>query len=294
MVPATSGLQRYEQLIGATEAAIADLLELSSVHFDDINVQPSGVFVVGWNKWQWDALSNEAAPRVGKARIALNDLKEFSDQAARQAPDRRRDMETIEVQLGRMIEQPNGSHPKGAPKQTIEQIRELASKLADDYRSVVSRLPTAFGDAERLLVVDTSAALDRPDLTAWKLDGEPWTVVLLPVLHSELDDRKREARTRDAARKVINQIEEFDRRGDTFSGVPLSGRLSVREIPISADMGATLPWLRAEVQDDAFIAGALELMWMDLTAPIAITASDRNLRNKARLAGLGVIHPDRL
>jgi hypothetical protein len=90
---------------------------------------------------------------------------------------------------------------------------------------------------------------------------------------------------------VINQIEDFDRRGDTFSGVPLAGDIKVQEVPISPDMSSTLPWLRPEVPDDALIAGALELVWRDLTSRIAITASDRNLRNKARLAGLGVVHP---
>jgi hypothetical protein len=45
------------------------------------------------------------------------------------------------------------------------------------------------------------------------------------------------------------------------------------------------------VPDDTLIAGALELVWQDLTSRVAITASDRNLRNKARVAGLGVVHP---
>jgi hypothetical protein len=53
-------------------------------------------------------------------------------------------------------------------------------------------------------------------------------------------------------------------------------------------MGRTLPWLRSDTPDDWIIAGALELRWDDLTSRIAIAASDRGVRNKARLAGLGV------
>lgn len=176
----------------------------------------------------------------------------------------------------------------------MDQVREYVEAELIEYRRVVGLLPAAHGAGERLLIADTSALLDRPDLQNWKLDNDPWILVLLPQVHSELDDRKRDARTREAAEKVINQIEEFDRRGDTFRGVPLAGNIKVREIPVSPDMSQTLPWLRSDVADDAFIAGALELVWQDLTSRIAVTASDRNLRNKARLAGLGVIHPNDL
>lgn len=56
-------------------------------------------------------------------------------------------------------------------------------------------------------------------------------------------------------------------------------------------MNSTLSWLRFDVPDDAIIAGALELVWQDLTSRVAVTASDRNVRNKGRLAGLGTIRP---
>lgn len=271
-----------------------DLLALSAIRFHDPNARSSGVAYLGWNKWQWSELPDEAAPWVGAARSALNDLAAFSERAARSAPDRLKRMKQIEKSLERLVEQPNGFHPAGAPKQTIEQVSEFALELTAEYGAEIGKLPSAFGNGERLLVVDTSAALDRPDFSAWQIDGRDWTIILLPRLHSELDDRKRDPRTRDVARKVINQIEEFDRRGDTFQGVPLSGRLRVQEVPVSPDMDQTLPWLRPDSPDDAFIAGALDLTWTDLTSRIAITASDRNLRNKARLAGLGVVHPNQL
>jgi hypothetical protein len=38
-------------------------------------------------------------------------------------------------------------------------------------------------DRRKLLVADTSALLDRPSLQEWKLDGTPWTVVLVPQPH---------------------------------------------------------------------------------------------------------------
>ena len=116
-------------------------------------------------------------------------------------------------------------------------------------------------------------------------------MILLPTLHSELDDVKRENRTRSAGQKGIKQIEEFDRRGDTFTGVPLAGKLRLREVPISPDMDDTLPWLRSDVPDDAVVAGALELMWVISQLRSRSRQSDRNLRNKSRLAGLASFAP---
>lgn len=289
-----SGLEHFDGLLDQLREALEQILAVSDVKYNDINAGSSSVFVMGWNKWQWTALPDSAAPLVGEAREAMRRLQEFSANAARRAPDRADELNKLETTLERIIEQPNGSHPNGAPKSTVDEVRPYVDAQVSEYRDAIGRLPTAHGSGERLLVVDTSAVLDRPDLQNWKLDGGAWTLVLLPQLHSELDDCKRDVRTRDAARKVINQIEEFDRRGDTFAGVPLAGKLTVREAPISPDMSQTLPWLRSEVPDDAFIAGALELAWQDLTSRIAITASDRNVRNKARLAGLGIVHPSRL
>lgn len=289
-----SGLDRFDQLLGKLGTALQELLEFSGVRYDDFNARSSSIVVLGWNKWQWTQLPPEAAPKVGAARDALKDVREFSVSASRDAPDRARKLEELATSLERLVEQPNGSLPGGAPKSGMEQICDWADQKLKEYREVVRLLPSAHGANDRLLIADTSALLDRPDLQNWRLDGGPWALILIPQVLSELDDRKRDQRTREAAQKVINQIDDFDRRGDTFSGVTLAGNVTVREVPISPDMDRTLPWLRADVPDDRIIAGALELVWRDLTSRIAITASDRNVRNKARLAGLGTVHPNDL
>lgn len=59
-------------------------------------------------------------------------------------------------------------------------------------------------------------------------------------------------------------------------------------------MQRTLPWLRAETPDDRIVASALELMLRNLRGRVALLASDRNVRNKARLAGLSTVRTDQL
>jgi hypothetical protein len=288
-----SGLELLEQRAADARTALDELLDHSSVHYHDVNAGHSTVVFLGWNKWQWRALPDEAQPAVKRAREATERLRDFARAAVRvAAPDRAAQLDRTEKLLGNVIEQPNGSHPKGAPGDSIDAIKQKVAAGLENYLGVLRSLPTAQGKGDRLLVADTSALLDRPDLQNWRLDGEPWTLVALPWVLSELDERKRDPRTRDAALKVSRQIEELDRRGDTFSGVPLAGKLSYRDIAVTADMGSTLPWLRADVPDDVIIAGALELAWNDLTARVAVIASDRNLRNKGRLAGLTVLRAD--
>jgi hypothetical protein len=289
LVTAPTGLEIFDLRIEAVSRAIGELLDLSGVHYYDINREDSDLFYVAWNCWRWDELPPEAAPRVGRARKALGELADLGTRAAREAPDRAKELEDLAADLGAIVEQPGTQI--GAPKKSIDQIRVHVDELGQKYRAVVGKLPAAHGAEERLVVPDTSALLDRPDLQDWKIDGSAWTVILVPQVLSELDDRKRDPRTRDAAQKVINQIDELDRRGDLFEGVRLAGKLDVREIAISPNMDDTLPWLRRDVPDDAIIASILELSWENLAHRIAVTASDRNVRNKARMAGLGTIHP---
>jgi hypothetical protein len=283
-----SGLEFADHLVADLGVALHAVLARSSVRFDDINAD-GGVIVIGWNKWQWVPLPDDAAPHVGQARKALARLREFSACAARDAPDRLSELADLEGAFEDLIEQPGGTYPGGAPQSTIEKIAEKLGRQLAEYPAIVRRIPSAHGAGQRILVVDTSALLDRPGLQDWVLDGQAWSVVFMPQVLSELDERKRDPHTRDAAQKVIRQLEEFDRRGDIAVGVPLAGKLTAREVTVSPDMSQTLPWLRADTPDDVIVAGALELRWEDLTSRIAVAASDRNVRNKARLAGLGVV-----
>ena len=286
---AVCGLEVIERLAVSVQGAVEALLERSALRYEDINAG-GGMFVLGWNKWQWQKLPDDAQPLAGAARRAHDALIDFARLAFRAgAPDRGDMVEELSDWLLRLIEQPNGSLPHGAPGSSIEQIVASVGPRIESFLVEVARLPNAHGEEELLIVADTSALLDRPDLQEWRLDGEAWTIVLVPQVLAELDERKRDSRTSDAAQKIIRQLDEFDRRGDTFAGVPLSRRLSVREVPVSPNMDATLPWLDARTPDDVIVAAALELVWGNLRARVALLASDRNVRNKARLAGLGTL-----
>lgn len=288
-----SGLEVLERRAAEARAALDELLDQSSVYHHDVNQGDTGMVFLGWNKWHWTALPDVAQPAIGRAREATERLREFARAAVRvAAPDRADQLDDTEKLVANVIEQPNGSLPKGAPASSIDAIRQQVAGSFDGYLRVLRSLPSAQGEGESLLVADTSALLDQPNLQQWQRDSERSTIVALPQVLSELDERKRDPRTRDAALKVSRQIEDLDRRGDTFVGVPLAGKLRYRDVAVTADMTATLPWLRADVPDDIIVAGALELTWQDLTARVAMVASDRNVRLKARRAGLSTLRPE--
>jgi hypothetical protein len=293
--PPRMGLEILERRAADTRTALEELLSRSNIYHDDINDRHSGMIFIGWNNWQWTPLPDAAQPAVGRAREVSERLREFARAAVDAvAPDRADQLNVTEALLARVIEQPNGSYPNGAPATSIDAIKQKVADSLDEYLRVLRSLPSAQGTGELLLVADTSALLDRPNLQSWQRDGERSTIVALPQVLSELDERKRDPRTRDAALKVSRQIEDLDRRGDTFSGVRLAGHLRYRDVAVTADMASTLPWLRAEVPDDVIVAGALELVWQDLTAHVVVVASDRNVRLKARRAGLGTLRPEEL
>ncbi|HEY2054001.1 MAG TPA: PIN domain-containing protein [Solirubrobacterales bacterium] len=287
-IVAHSGLDLLDGKIDRVSETLGELLDLSGIQYHDINRGLSGVVVIA-NPYRWRPLPPDAAPKVGAARKALGELIDLSASCSRDAPDRLDELDKLAERLKAVVEQSDGY--QGPPRSSLDQVRKMVDEAVAEYRSVVRRLPAAHGGEERVLVPDTSALLDRPDMQEWKLDGKPWIITFVPQVLSELDDRKRDPRTRDAAQKVINQIDEMDRRGDVFEGVPLAGKLRVREIAVSPDMNEMLSWLRPDVPDDVIIASALELTWENLARRIAVTASDRNVRNKARLAGLTTIRP---
>ena len=277
----TSTLAQLYALADELEGALVGILDASTVKFETFEM------AIAWNDWRWGPMDDAGQPHAKAARARFAKWKALTTHAVRMgAPEREAALTREEGIIERVIEQTNDWYGIGVYDGGLDEVRRRVGAALEAQKQLLAGLPTAHGDGGRLIVADTSALLDRPDLQEWKFDGSSCTVVVLPQVLTELDDRKRDPRTRDAAAKVIRQMTDFGRRGDTLEGVPLTGRVRYREVATSPDMNATLPWLRSDVPDDHIIAGALDLACEDLTATVTVLASDRNLHNKARTAGL--------
>ncbi len=276
-----STLARLYALAEELEVALFGILDASTVKYETFEM------AIGWNDWRWGPRDDAGQPHAKAARARFAKWRALTTHAVRiGAPEREAALTREEGIIERVIEQSNDWYGIGVYEGGLDAVRKRVSAAVDAQKQLLAGLPTAHGDGERLIIADTSALLDRPDLQEWTFDGSPCTIVVFPQILGELDDRKRDPRTKDAAAKVIRQMTDFGRRGDTLVGVTLVGRVQYREVATSPDMAATLPWLRSDVPDDHIIAGALDLACEDLTAIVTVLASDRNLHNKARTAGL--------
>lgn len=274
-----------ERLLEHAAGSCQALLEHCGITFRDVNAN-SAVFFVGWGKHRWTPLGPQAQRPLAAARRAVAELEQ-SLRAATEvaASDRVSQIRDVLGAMSRVVDQSDDT--AGAGVRDIETARQAVDASAERVREFVNMLPSAHGPGGRLLVPDTNAVIWQPDLTTW--DIGPATLVLLPTVIVELDELKmRQGDVGLKAEKAIRVLNEMERRGDTFLGVKLSGRGRLRELPVDPPLPVRPPWLAADNADDRILAGALGIALDDLAADVVLVTRDRNMRNKARLAGLTV------
>jgi hypothetical protein len=257
------------------------LLDHSAIHYRDINANSNVVFL-GWGPHRWTKLEPAAQRYVGDATQAREKFVELARRSVlASAPERVRAFD----KAGRVFERVITERDKtaGAPASTVDGVREVVRNAIAAEMAVIEELPSAHRDGGQFLVPDTNALLFRPDIEQWSPPPGNWTIVLVPQVLRELDELKMRPHLADKATSVIKRVKEYGRRGDTFTGVKVAGRLSLREVAVDADMSAAPTWLRAGHGDDELLASILELQWADLQATVVLATRDRNMANKARM-----------
>jgi hypothetical protein len=183
----------------------------------------------------------------------------------------------------------------GAGNRSLEEWHAKVDEALDAQVALLAALPTARNPPRRLLIADTNTFLTHGDIERWALDGEAWTLIAVPQVVRELDDKKLDPRLKDKAQSAIRRFKEYGRRGDTLRGtVKIAGKLSFSEVALEPDMDRALPWLRADSPDDRLLASVIEIMWRELASSVALVTGDRNLQNKARYARVAYLDHDEL
>ena len=143
-----------------------------------------------------------------------------------------------------------------------------------------------------IYVPDTNALLFNPDLDRWRFGGERFTLVLTPLVLSELDELKMRSRYPDVAAKadgLVTRIKGYRERGggDLAAGVTLRKNVStLRAIAPEPRMDRSLPWLDPANGDDRLIAAIIEIMRQHVRSPVTLVTRDLNLQNKAAHAAI--------
>ena len=182
----------------------------------------------------------------------------------------------------------------------ILQINQLSSSETqsqiDPFNHEIERVSSvaagrALGDPACLVVVpDTSALYERPDLEAWRFGTfKALRIVLVPAVVEEIDRHKDgpESRRREMAAKLARQISDYRRRGRLADGVPLRTGYS----RVSTDFGPAnldkLPdALRDGSNDNQLLAAGLHVAARFAQSPSAVVTRDVNLANKCEFLRL--------
>jgi len=263
---------------------------LATGQLEDINANSHGLVIITGTPFSWSPLSTEGHRVQSQVLEAFRHFAELVRVLTREQPQElRREVEADITRVTRFIERDSASH--GTPERVLRDAVAELTRLAAQIEKVFS---ARFG---AVIVPDTNALYWNPALEEWRHpDGSAFSIVLTPLVLSELDAHKDDPRNssrQKKANRLARQFGEYRRRGRLSDGVPLvSGVSTVASIATEPRVADSLPWLDASSPDDRFLTSALEVMRQNTRADVLVVTRDLNLQNKLDFAHLPSAHPD--
>lgn len=169
-------------------------------------------------------------------------------------------------------------------EKAYKSLLELIARLYDTDRE------------EIILVPDTNALLYNHQLEKWTFDfTHPFILFFVPAVVSELDSQKvnhNNESVRAKATSLVKQYKEYRSRGDIFEGVAIvKGCSKIAAVALEPDMDHSLPWLKADNNDDRILASSIEIMRQNPRKPVLLVTRDINLQNKCDYARVPYLEP---
>lgn len=261
---------------------LKELMSISKITKWNINDPYSSVIIIA-PPYRWEKLSNEGKQLQGRILKKYNRLIDMMKILIVDLPTQNLNLiEKTTPQVLEIIEQNKtlfSSSPQECLNKAIEKIDQQLKMLEGLYDPSPNTI---------IYVPDTNAILINPNLEKWVFEGvEGYTVVLVPVVLSELDKLKIDGRhetLRDKAKSFIKRIKEYMRRGTISEGVKLSGKNKIKTIAVEPNFEKTLPWLDATNNDDRMIASYFEVVRQHPRSNVILVTADINMQNKAAFA----------
>jgi hypothetical protein len=287
---AESRLEILRKLEAKARQDLDSLIDVSSLTKTVENDPNSGVVFIPLHPWRWLPLEAASRPVLGRAKRSLEVWLEAGNLTlATAGPEHLEQFNEASETLRRYIDR--SEKASGPPSGDIDSARARAHELLHEQLQILDALPAAHEAGQTLVVPDTNALLTDPAIEDWQLGTEACTVVIVPQVQSELDEKKvggnDQIKTRAAS--LIRRFREYGRRGDTFEGVPLAESRFLREIPVQAGNESAPNWLDVTHRDDRILVSALSLAAQHLTARLVVVTRDRNMQNKARMLQLPAV-----
>lgn len=287
---AQSRLELLGQLRDDAATALRGLLEVSQVE----DRFPPGSGVISAHPWKWRALDPKDRRFQGAAREAVERWLEATRITLDAAgPEHRKEFDRLSSTLRRIYVR--SADEDGPVSRTSAGNLESAEEAIENQFALIQELPGTHEPGRLILVPDTNALLQDPEIEEWEVGEDNCEFVIVSQVQAELDAHKNSDRkTAGRAAKLIRKFKEYSRRGDTLTGVALAGKKRFREVPIKPDMTIAPNWLDGGEPDDRILAAALEIASKSPSSTVVLVTRDRGLQNKSRSAGLPAVDVDDL
>ncbi|HJZ04409.1 MAG TPA: PIN domain-containing protein [Patescibacteria group bacterium] len=177
----------------------------------------------------------------------------------------------------------------GMPRSTDEAVA-LFGETCDQFSKLLDNIePT--GNSDTILVVDTSAIIDCPDISRMTitLNTVGATLIIPSTTISELDhlkSGKRDENFRKRLTAAIRTLNETIAKGNVLEGIPLPNGSILKMLAAEPDFSNLPKWLDPSINDDRILAAAIEMQRKHPHSSVAVLANDINMQNKAKLAGI--------
>jgi rRNA-processing protein FCF1 len=285
LLSARSRLDVLGQLLEEAKSALRALLEVSVV---EDRFAPDSM-VITPHPWKWKQLAAGDRPLQGTARTAGERWLETAGVTLDVAgPEHRGKFDRLSDTIQRIYIR--GADDNGPVSETTAGNLGAVEQDIDEQFALIQELPGAHEPPCRILVPDTNALLQDPEIEQWEVGDDNSEIVIVSQVQAELDSHKNSDRkTSQKAEKLIRKFKEYGRRGNTLVGVPLAGRRQLREVPLNPDMSLAPSWLDASEADDRILAAALEIASKAPNSVVVLVTRDRGLQNKARAAELPAV-----
>lgn len=290
-LPSASFAARLHDTLDAIRSDFQSVLERSAIRNVDPNRGSSEMVFFGFADWDWapdDTL-------IGDRTRLLATLNEWADLLMLLHRDA---VQSTLDRIGEQLELLRGWLTRDGSDHTVPSTIADAAVKADQAFAALDELIRigVHGAAELIVVPDTNALLNEPDVTAFQtaVGSSAYTVVMLTTVLSELDELKDRGRTEDVrarATAAIRRLKGLRDRGDLRVGVPVQGKIRLRMEHREVEPRSILNWLDPATPDDRILAGTLDLQARSPIAHVVLVTGDINLQNKAAAVGLPFADP---
>lgn len=280
-------LEKLKKKISEISEAKNNFLSSVEIYYHNPNDDYSGIYHVGATLYHFGSNIDGHEVYQIELKAKFNEFINYFSLIECFLPEKKiNELSKATTQILSWIEK-----KKGAPGPNVKSSIKMFDDELSKYLNVISLLDSANKSKDFILVLDTNALLNHPELSDYSTKFQHNINILIPpTVISELDKLKvfhRNEEVRNKAKSIISRLKGYRNQGDVIiEGVQISKSIRLKMLAIEPNFNKTLSWLDATNLDDRIIVTLLDIETHNLSSEVLFITSDLNLQNKATLAGI--------